>query len=415
MFSKLSQQISTYLNKSQHISNKSGISLIILAMIILVLLGFAALAIDFAYVYYVKNELQVAADAAALAGAAKLTGAIDSGGTPPPEELARKEAWKFACKNKAAGSNVWLSTNNPTNCDNPPDVDHLNKSNNVNGDIIVGHWTPNNSGINCNWETLSNGYFCPANGNTGLAINAIKIVPKRTGATPGMPPVGVFFGRIFNILGINVKAEAIAARVLPGVLPGVLPYAGISICLKTCDLNASDENPISLDLREQEEDSPFGLAWTQFDQSSSIGTQSCVDENCQLDNDCGTDQQKRVAAIIWRLIHLPDVCGQSITTKNGVTDVLDDLGCAFRSLTHDASNKVIEDNIVKKWRVIVPVQEKCPAGKEPGPWPVVGHAMIEIKEVSDTGQLKGIQITNIQCMSCQDIYQLNIGMLKLVN
>ena len=39
---------------------------------LLTLLGFAALAIDVGYLFVVRNELQNAADAAALAGAGKL-------------------------------------------------------------------------------------------------------------------------------------------------------------------------------------------------------------------------------------------------------------------------------------------------------------------------------------------------------
>jgi hypothetical protein len=50
-------------------------------------------------VYLSKNQLQVAADAAAVAGVAYLDGSND-----PVQEQARQAAWKFACKNRAVGS-----------------------------------------------------------------------------------------------------------------------------------------------------------------------------------------------------------------------------------------------------------------------------------------------------------------------
>lgn len=401
IISKYLNLISTHLNKSQSISrlsNNRGVALILVAGALVLLIALAALAIDIAYMYFVKNELQVAADASALAGAARLTGLIDSGGTVPAELEARKEAWKFACKNKAAGSNVYLVTNSSTNCDSPPSTG-LNEGNDPNGDIVIGNW---------NQSTRT---FTPATGNTGLAINAIKVIPKRTSqsASYGMPPVSIFFGRVIGWNVMSAQAEAIATK-------GVPPGKGISICLRTCNLDPSDSNPINLDVREQTKDSPYGLAWTQFDTSSPIGTQTCIGNNCNkpLDADCATDNGKRVAAIIWGLVSPPNVCGQSITTQNGVANVLDDLGCAFKSTSYDTDSKIIESGVVKKWKVIVPVQEECPAGSEPGPWPVIRYAQIEISGVFDTGTLKGIKITKIKCVECGNLAELGFKGAALV-
>ena len=59
--------------------NNKGISLILIAIMLAVLIIFAALAIDISYMYFEKNQLQVAADAAALAGAARID--CDDSGT----------------------------------------------------------------------------------------------------------------------------------------------------------------------------------------------------------------------------------------------------------------------------------------------------------------------------------------------
>jgi len=53
--------------------NESGQALIITIMCLTVLLGFVGFAVDLGYMFYVKRELQTAADAAALAGASTLT------------------------------------------------------------------------------------------------------------------------------------------------------------------------------------------------------------------------------------------------------------------------------------------------------------------------------------------------------
>jgi Flp pilus assembly protein TadG len=57
------------------INNEKGVALILVAVSVVVLFGMGALAIDVGHLYNVKNQLQSAADAAALAGATEMTGA----------------------------------------------------------------------------------------------------------------------------------------------------------------------------------------------------------------------------------------------------------------------------------------------------------------------------------------------------
>ena len=62
---------------------QSGAAAILVAFLMIVFLGIAALALDIGYLYVVRTELQNAADAAALAGAGRLyprsvTGAVIS-------------------------------------------------------------------------------------------------------------------------------------------------------------------------------------------------------------------------------------------------------------------------------------------------------------------------------------------------
>jgi len=186
----------------RYFKNRKGFSIVLLAIGLAVFIMIAGVAIDLSYMYFGKNQLQVAADAAALAGAWNLK--EDTTIPDFTQEPARQAAWKFACKNKSVGANTYLVTNVSTNCDNPPSVDDLNSSNSPDGDIVLGNWSGG-----------------PDINPTGTPVNAVKVVARRTGETPGMPQVKVFLGKIFKLIGadwslMSVSAKAIAARVKRG-------------------------------------------------------------------------------------------------------------------------------------------------------------------------------------------------------
>lgn len=178
--------------------NNRGQILVLVALSLVVLIGFAALAIDIGYFYHTKNQLQGAADAAALAGASLLSCASDTGSLSI-ETNARQEAWRYACKNTAAGLNVYLVTGGATDCSTPPSAANLNGANvdNNDMDIVVGNW--------------SGSAFQAATGLTGLRINAIRVKARRSDAIPIMPKVGTFFGKIFGINSVSVAAQATAS------------------------------------------------------------------------------------------------------------------------------------------------------------------------------------------------------------
>lgn len=173
-------------------NKNKGQVLVLVALSLVVFIGFAALAIDIAYFYHTKHQLQGAADAAALAGAAKLKSTVSFS-----QYTARQEAWKFACKNKAAGKNVFLVYSS-SNC-NTPDGSRLVSAGNSQGDIVVGNWS---------------GSFTPG----GTPVNAVQATARRTEGSPG-GQVNTFFGRIFGRSKVDISAIAIAAKSPAEVLP----------------------------------------------------------------------------------------------------------------------------------------------------------------------------------------------------
>src|SRR3972149_8284164 len=88
--------------KSRHNPGESGVAIILLVISLVFFLIFFLIFLDVAYVYYIRGQLHNAADAAALAGAAKLKSGdctVDQSGAGGAIE----EAKAFALKNFAAG------------------------------------------------------------------------------------------------------------------------------------------------------------------------------------------------------------------------------------------------------------------------------------------------------------------------
>jgi uncharacterized membrane protein len=163
------------------IKNNRGQVLVIVAVLLLfIMLGFGALAVDIGYFYHVKNELQVAADAAASAGAIDLDGTNN-----PTQTISRNIVSLYAGLNNAAGSPVLVSSDG-TSIISPGN------------DITVGFWD------------ISTGYTAFSAGT--LTINAVQVRTRRTADSPG-GGVGKLFGRIFSSVATDISATAVATAV----------------------------------------------------------------------------------------------------------------------------------------------------------------------------------------------------------
>lgn|GEM_PF-1979741 len=421
--------------------NNRGITIVWMALFMLpLLIMFAGLAIDLSYMYFVKNQLQVGADAASLAGVPKLTGENDDTTLNPNvliQAEARQEAWKFACKNKAASAPIYLVTNAPADCNTPPAGTSLNSSNAATGDIIVGHWTTDTppAGVVC--EPAGAGVFCRATGSTGLSINAVKAVPRRTGATPGMPSVTVFWGQIFRMIGgdwslMQAVSNAIATTNVPYIAP-------LPICLPSCDLKTpyitawgyddtqpddpfptcpepqtdsilcTDPNLPPLSGGSNNVDMPVtppgqafylassnqadcppkkpGLAWTNFKTNVCAASPAC---------DMPTKDEVLPYILGTQKIDPKAICNKNICTTNGnISPLLKTFEDEFNK--HKNEDNFINGTNVKGWRIFVPIvsnlscgvaQQTCPGaqGGQANPYYLERFAEVVVTQVMTTGK-----------------------------
>jgi Flp pilus assembly protein TadG len=371
------------------LKNKGAAIILVAGITLSFLLLFFVVAIDFSRMYYVRGELQNAADAGALAGA-KLLNAV--GGTT--QESARAEAQKFAGLNKAAGQFVQTE---------------LNTGNNTSGDIVVGNWD----------ATLS-----PKFDETRTPVNAVKVVARRTFAAPvggisvGSNPVDLLFGKLISgLTNMAVVREAIAAR-KPLAVPGV------PLCVESCDLN-----PMPVNLLIHETLGPScsyptclnnanGMAFTAFSSAQAPNVGPSGD----------------VVDYIWGRRSLPTtLCELCITTNNtgGGRQALSALKDAFSDKAYKRADKTFDsDGNVISWLVAVPLVDRTCSSTVPDPcsacppgcqgisetYHVEEIAVIDIIAVTDTGPSsgRGITIDSINCTGCPTSLPLgnDVGLVK---
>lgn len=337
-------------------NNKNkGQVLVLVALSMVVIIGFAALAIDFAYFYHTKNQLQGAADAAALAGAAKLTDTSDL-----IQANARQEAIRYAGENKAAGSSVVLA---------PGGFNNFSSNN----DITVGNW----------------------NGTTYRAgitpVNAVQVRARRTSDSPG-GSIRTFFGGIFAMLpGASGIYEVDVSSVAVASVP---PRASmnISFCFKVCDdapeypeteflipprmmkVGTSNSTPVVNDSQQ--------LAFT------NLGDQSNTNTNALRAAICGGPTDK-------------DVCDQELyATMSASTPLMNSLQYVFLDPNYDKEldptkpgkrfenvSSTHQNQVV--WWAIVPVLDECAPtvqGAAHDPKLVVQYAYVRIIGVCPKNQ-----------------------------
>lgn len=395
--------------------NKGAAIILVAGITLGFLLVFAVLAIDFSRMYYVRGELQNAADSAALAGADKLTVASDSNAAAYEQEPARQEAWKFACRNLAAGSPVYLSTNSPSTCNTPPLSTALNGGSGTNlasGDIIVGNWRTDITGVTCStgWVPFGSGFFCRADGTTGLSINAVRVMARRTLGSPGGNVSFILPGIVPGLSNMGVQRDAIASFAPMNLSP-------IPVCIPSCSLvtplkvqwgyndspksghdpilcsdsllptgpvTSSDDDLVTpsatpgqaffFNSSHQNDIPKPGMGWTNFKFGDCSGK-------------CDQPTSGDIAPYILGTMTPPDICNKNICTTNGNISPLADL--LADKVTANSIDTPVDTQIIHGWTTYAPVvspcdpiNQSCPGDPKGKPYPVVDYAKVLVTDVN---------------------------------
>jgi len=184
------------------LKDERGVTAIVVALALLLLIGFAALAIDVGHLCVARAELQNAADAGALAGARFLyndDATVNTG--------ANGIAIAAATGNQSEGVPVEVTG----------------------GDVQRGHWCFATSTFTQNEEATELPDFWGMTpdqiDNDTNFINAVRVVTRRQGT-----PVASFFATVFGIQSFQVSAEAIAYLGFTGDLDSGDVDQPIAIC-----------------------------------------------------------------------------------------------------------------------------------------------------------------------------------------
>ncbi len=142
------------------------------AISLVTVLGFGALSVDLGFLYMVQSQLQVCADAAAMAAAGQLA-AMDG----DPLALARQAASEYAGKNKVLNGTPLLDTDT---------------------DVIFGQAVL----VGSHYEFQAN----------GAVVDAVKVRVRRTGDSPN-GSIPLFFANVFGRNHRDMVAESTAILV----------------------------------------------------------------------------------------------------------------------------------------------------------------------------------------------------------
>jgi len=384
--------------------NNKGIAAVYLAIMIVVLVAIVSFVVDIGYMYVAKGQLQNAADAGALAGAAKLDKTNST-----TQAATRLEAETFANTNNVVPSGTKVIISNAGS-------NALASGN----DITVGNWD----------ASITPQYL---EGRT--PINAVQVRARRTSDSPG-GAVDTFLGGIFSLVNsgsswntMGTSSEAVAA-----IIARATTY--IAVCQNFCPGGTGNGttttlNPPRVLVTGTAESAPPTetpsdnlFAW------SSI-TEKPTGPGINL-NDiiCGTTPN--VAA-----------CGSQIyTTMGGDTVTLRKMESVMYNPNLDAAHKDIDNaGNVTGWTVTIPItdvtngQPSCPPGTQGigvgnDPKNVWGYAEIHIIAICAPGGGNGcggggnnqyrapnsvcnayspnsvIVIDKITCVTCANMNQL---------
>jgi hypothetical protein len=217
----------TLLSLDERLKGERGSAVIYVALVLFLLLGMAALAVDTGYNRVVRNQLQNAADAAALAACNRFYDRTEPPDLDDPTETCPD--WSAATAEAADAIPINTADNNALQT----------------GTTWVGWWDIVRPLNPDQWATPPSSPTCtPPTRMYGPAVRVTIL--KASGQNSGAMPT--FFGKIFGTTTIDVDASATAVAASPGSArpEAIMPYAVSEESASLWNLYNSALNPIVL-------------------------------------------------------------------------------------------------------------------------------------------------------------------------
>jgi Flp pilus assembly protein TadG len=273
-----------------NLKDKTGAVAIMVALLLIVFIGFAALAIDLGHLYVVRNELQNAADAGALAGARFLYNDYGTSVNPDANQI----AYDAATANNSEKASVDVLGNDGEDWTSGND-----------GDVQRGHWSfatlTFEDNVSLDPVELWNASTAELDADPKF-INAIKVVTRRQTL-----PAASFFAGIFGYENFELAADAVAYIGFAGTLgPGEADQP-IAICEESLLIDDEYSCNFGRMLNSGSVSADHNTAgWTNFSQPCSTASAASMKD---LLEDCNGN---------------PDTItlGANIGTSGGVEDAI---------------------------------------------------------------------------------------------
>jgi len=322
-------------------SNDRGVTIPLVAILMVVLVMFVALAVDLGHLYVARNELQNAADAGALAGAHDL---YLSGNVTLVNDGANQVAYEAAVANMSQNLAV-----------------EVNWTEGNDGDVQRGHWsfatetfTPNNSLVPVNLVGVSTEDL----DNDPDFINAVQVTVRRQ-----TTPVESFFAGIFGIDEFVMSARATGYIGFAGTLqPGEIEQP-IAICEDSILKDGKYQCNIGrmINSGQDVENNETG-GWTSLEQDGACTGGTNAQEVKGLVNCSNTSTAPSVEL------------GKPIATTGGQVE------SAFKEL-YDCWKIKSEDG-TKPWEMLLPVVT-CDGNNITTCQPLVGAVKLKVIWIND--------------------------------
>lgn len=239
--------------------SEGGNTAILVAVLLVVLTGFGSLVVDIGHLFRVRNELQNAADAAALAAASQLDRTSDG------IVAARLKAKQFAKKNYANNTQVDVRDQ----------------------DIMFGYWHQS-SNASCSPAPCFQAISSFPSSSQASGINAVQVTTQRSSDTSNS--VALYLGAFVGLTAANVSTPAVA---LSG---GPQAECGFPMVVPDCSLDEAISSGTCDYCMIFQDNNSDNAGWTSFDGNSVGGPaitdlikQACYDSagNVAIDSSTG--------------------------------------------------------------------------------------------------------------------------------